>query len=42
MDRYELEQWINKLPLQVLTDDLKEELLEHINDTIDEEILNTH
>lgn len=42
MNKYELLEWIRNLPLQTLTEDLKETLIENIEDTIINEIINTH
>lgn len=40
MTRYDFEIWLNKLPLQTLTDELKADILEEVNDMLLDEINN--
>lgn len=42
MDKYELETWLMSLSLQTLTTELKREIWENIEETIHNEIINTH
>lgn len=42
MNRREFEDWFMKLKIVEFNDEVKFKIMEEINDTIDEEILNTH
>lgn len=42
MNRAEFENWFMKLKVVEFNDEIKFKIMEEINETIDEEIINTH